>query len=135
MKYEVIKSELHPVIRSRSSSSDMSLFQARFFIPIMYQTGLKLGRNRPLIKSRFLSLFFAQIVLETMEHFRLDDDFFRQKTNRIKDQTKKLDFLPTPNIFFFFWLHKKNNTVWQKTFSLDFLAYFLSLCNKIFLKS
>ena len=134
MKYEVIKSELHPVIRSRSSSSDMSLFQARFFIPIMYQTGLKLGRNRPLIKSRFLSLFFAQIVLETMEHFRLDDDFFRQKTNRIKDQTKKLDFFAHTK-YFFFWLHRKNNTVWQKTFLLHFLAYFLSLCNKIFLKS
>ena len=116
MKYEVIKSELHPVIRSRSSSSDMSLFQARFFIPIMYQTGLKLGRNRPLIKSRFLSLFFAQIVLETMEHFRLDDDFFRQKTNRIKDQTKKLDFFAHTKYFFFLVAQKEQYRVTKDLF-------------------
>ena len=95
MKYEVIKNELHPVIRSRSSSA--SDIHVSISGPILYphqQTGLKLGRNRPGHKNPDSYLtFFAQIILETMEHFRyLMMIFFRQKTNRIKDQTKKMGF-------------------------------------------
>ena len=93
MKYEVIKNELHPVIRSRSSSA--SDIHVSISGPILYphqQTGLKLGRNRPGHKNPDSYLvFFAQIILETMEHFRYLD-FFSTKDKQNKGSDEKMGF-------------------------------------------
>ena len=103
MKYEVIKDELHPVIRSRSSSA--SDIHVSISGPILYphqQTGLKLGRNRPghNLKIQILISYFLRRLYQKQWSILDTQIFFRQKTNRIKDQTKKLDFLPTPNNIF-----------------------------------